>query len=120
MGILFEELAKRDCPVEEIRERFLGDEGFYHSCLKKMVTDENFGKLGNALREPNAVDAFIYAHALKGLIANMGLQRMYGTICKLVEPLRRGETEGLYPLYEELLSELKEIKLLCIAADSHD
>jgi len=117
MGMLFEELAKRGCPVGEIRERFLGDERFYHSCLRKMVTDENFEKLGDALREPNAGDAFIYGHALKGLISNMGLQRMYDIICEIVEPLRRGETEGLYPLYEKMLSELEEIKLLCIAAD---
>lgn len=118
MGKLFEELEKRDCPIVEIRERFLDDESFYHSCLRKMIADENFEKLGNALREQNAEAAFVCAHTLKGVISNMGLQRMYGIICEMIEPLRKGKTEGLIPLFGELLSELEEIRMLYMATDS--
>ncbi len=117
MGNLFKELEREGCPVDEIRERFLDDEDFYHSCLIKVIKDKSFEKLGEALCEQNAKVAFVYAHTLKGVISNMGLSRMYGTICEIVEPLRKGETSDLLPYYGELLLELEEIKYLCAITD---
>lgn len=112
MGKLFEELEKRGCNVEEIKERFVDDEEFYEMCLEKLITDNNFKKLGTTLKAGSAEEAFVCAHTLKGVISNMGLKDMYDTIVEIVEPLRKGQADNLYPIYEKLLLQLEEIKAL--------
>lgn len=112
MGKLFEELEKRGCNIEEIKERFVDDEEFYEMCLEKLITDENFEKLGVTLKEKDTEAAFVCAHTLKGVISNMGIKDMYETIVEIVEPLRQRQIDGLYPKYETLLAQLEEVKAL--------
>ncbi len=112
MGKIFDELEKQGCDIGEIKERFINDEEFYGMCLKKLVADENFEKLGAALLSEKCEDAFVCAHTLKGVISNMGLKQMQETIVTIVESLRAHRMDNLDPEYQKLLKELEDTKSL--------
>ena len=47
-------------------------------------------------------DAFRAAHTLKGICANLGLDRLYEVDCELTEKLRGRQTEGSEELYQKV------------------
>ena len=49
-----------------------------------------------------AKDAFRAAHTLKGICANLGLDRLYEIDCELTEKLRGRQTEGSEELYQKV------------------
>lgn len=103
------ELKKWGCDIDGAMERFMEDEEFYISCLDLIVSDENFDKLGKALKDKNYTAAFDCAHALKGVVANMGLTPLYDTVVKIVEPLRSGQADKLLPSYKKLLKQKEHL-----------
>lgn len=113
MNNILIELEKWGCDLEGVRARFLGDDELYENCLSILAEDPAFEGLGKALKEGDVKQAFESAHTLKGVIANMGLTEMYGTIVKIVEPLRNGKLEDdMTQLYEELISERAHLRHL--------
>ncbi|MEF9921277.1 MAG: Hpt domain-containing protein [Anaerovoracaceae bacterium] len=112
MEKIIEELKKMQCDVEGAMERFLDDYDLYGVCLESLVSDPSFVELGVALSENDAEKAFENAHTLKGIIGNMGLTPMLKIVEQIVEPLRKGELDGLMPLYDQLILENKKIKAL--------
>lgn len=102
---MLEELEKLGCDMEGAMERFLNDEDFYRECFEKVLEDPGFNSLGEALREKDVQRAFESAHALKGVLANLGLTSLYNIIVEIVNPLREEKTDGLLFSYERLLQE---------------
>lgn len=78
---------------EEAKERFDSEER-----VKKFLTmflkDDNYQKLCEAMEEGNCEDAFLYAHTLKGLCANLSLTVLFEEAKALTELLRGGELSG--------------------------
>lgn len=105
MEELMRVLEEMGCDMKATLSRFLDDTEFYAECLKEMLSDEGFARLGKELEAENVKEAFATAHMLKGIIANMGIHSMSGIIVKLVEPLRGGSAADLMPLYEELMAD---------------
>ncbi|NLD19398.1 MAG: Hpt domain-containing protein [Clostridiales bacterium] len=97
------ELKRWGCDIDGAMERFMDDDELYVTCLDSIISDDNFDKLGNALKDKNYTIAFDCAHTLKGVIANMGLTPLYDTVVKIVEPLRNGQTGNLLLYYAQLL-----------------
>ena len=91
-------------------ERFLDDKDLYMICLQTVISDSAFEKLGVALAEKNALEAFDYAHTLKGVFANLGLTPMLSVVVEIVEPLRNGSVDGLEDFYEKLLASNEHLK----------
>lgn len=114
MSTLLEILENWHCDVAGAMRRFLNDESLYSLCLKQMMTDENFDTLGTALRENDTVAAFERAHALKGIIANMGITPLYDQVVLIVEPLRQKsvQPDTLLPAYEKLMALHAELTAL--------
>ena len=83
------------CDVDGALERMLGDEELYLECLSMLLEDEGFDALGAALEQGDAAAAFDCAHALKGVLANLGLTPLLDQVEKIVEPLRAGLIDGL-------------------------
>lgn len=110
------ELKRWGCDMGGAMERFADDEELYLRCLNDVLSDENFEKLGKALKEDNATVAFDCAHTLKGVVANMGLTPIYDAVVKIVEPLRRGSCDNLYPFYMEVLETKKHLEALVEAS----
>ena len=101
--MLLDELRNWGCDVDGALERFVGDEDLYKMCLNTVLVDKSFAGLGETLRASQVKEAFDHAHTLKGVLANMGLIPMFDIVVRIVEPLRTGDTEGLLPIYEELM-----------------
>ncbi len=83
-----EELQALGVPYDEVLNRFLGKEDFYLRMLKKFLDDKNFEDLKHAAEEKRWPEAFKYAHTLKGLCANLGLNGILEYEMPLTEELR--------------------------------
>ncbi len=103
MNIILEELKKEGCDIDSAVRRCLGEE-LCLSCLKMVVNDENFEKLGEAIKNQNVKSAFEIAHSLKGITGNVGLTPLYRLIAEIVEPLRAGKCDGLDELYNKIIA----------------
>lgn len=106
------------CDMEGAMNRFLQDDHFYQECYGQVMKEPAFDLLGEAIRENNTQQAFHYAHTLKGVIANMGLTPLYEIIVRMVEILRQGTTDGIEPLYQELLKKKEEFSGLVAESES--
>lgn len=91
---------------ESTMERFMRNEGMYLRFLDMLFQDGNLKKLGDALQSGAMAEAFEAAHTLKGVTGNMGLTPLYTAVCRIVEPLRKGEDgEDYITLYQAVLEE---------------
>lgn len=61
--------------------------------LEKFLKDSNYQELSGALSVENYRDAFLYAHNLKGLCANLGIGDLAKSSGDLCEALRNGAPE---------------------------
>ncbi len=105
MSELIEKLRNADCDVDMALARFVDDVELYTEYYAQLLNDEGFELLGDALNDGNKQEAFDHAHALKGIIGNMGLTPLYEIICDIVEPLRIDEDDDVYENYEKLLEQ---------------
>lgn len=103
MNNIFNDLSEWGCDVPGTMERFLNDESLYISCLRGVLEDDSFERLGKALEEENLKMAFEATHNIKGFLANMGLTPMYDIAIKIMEPLRKGIVTGHDNNYKELM-----------------
>ena len=100
---MIDQLNAWGCNTADALERMVDDEEFYRECLLEIPAEPCFAQLGQALEAHDVQAAFDAAHTLKGVLANLGLTPMYDTVVQIVEPLRKGQSEGLTDKYEELL-----------------
>jgi HPt (histidine-containing phosphotransfer) domain-containing protein len=91
-------------------ERFVGNEALYRKFLVKFLDDKNFPGLKHSIEQNDLVAAFQYAHTLKGVVGNLGLNLLYTTMHPLVELLRQNHIEGT----KELMNILeRDYVLIC-------
>lgn len=84
--------------------RFMGREDMYARFLKKLLKDETFQKLTEAVETHNLPDIERCAHTLKGVFGNLGLQEGFETSNEIVKAVREGQEEKIgafYPLLRE-------------------
>lgn len=98
--ILFEE---EGCNIEKALKRFMNDEELYMICLRKVLWDQNFEKLGRAISEGDYTGGFESAHALKGELANMELEILLKFIRELIGPLRNRENIDVSQVYQAMI-----------------
>lgn len=105
---LVEWLAEYGADVAGIKDRFMDDMALYAHCLNAYVKEDMFAQLDDAMAQSDIHAAFIAAHTLKGVSANMGLLPMNAAINELVEALRANQ-DGKAE-YERFLQQLSTIK----------
>ena len=81
---LKQRLAENGADVEGTLHRFMGNEALY----LKFKDDTNYRGLLNSLDGENYEEAFKYAHTLKGVSANLGLDPIGRPASALTELLR--------------------------------
>lgn len=76
--------------------------------LRKFLTDESFAGLCSAMAAGSRSEAFLMAHTLKGVCANLGFTRLFRSVAALTELLRpeadaipAGAAEALEPVRED-------------------
>lgn len=87
----------------------LDDRELFVTCVQMVAEDPGFAELGKQLSSGTAEAAFDAAHSLKGVTANTGLTPLYTLVVQLVEPLRRGRSEGLLSAYHQLMDKKAEL-----------
>lgn len=105
-------LTAMGCDVPGALPRFGGNRDFYCRLLAMAAEDENFEKLRAAIAADDALTAFDAAHALKGVLGNMGLTPMYEETCAIVEPLRAGRLDGTAERCRTLLEQREKLAQL--------
>lgn len=108
MDIMLEKLKNDGSDVEDALERFMGREDLYIRFLHKFLEDTNFADLKESILKENYIEAFKFAHTLKGVTGNLGLTPLYSEVAILVEDLRNWESEGKGRNPEEI-KEVKEM-----------
>ena len=80
----------------------MGSEALVKRFAVKFLEDKSFEELTESLKEKDGEDAFRAAHTLKGICANLGLDRLYEIDSELTEKLRGRQTEGSEELYQKV------------------
>lgn len=102
-------LKEHGVSVDKALERMKGNKEAYKTFLKEFFEDSDFTALQESIENRNVKDAFDYAHGLKGMAGNLGLDRVHGKISILVEILRQGSLDGAMEAYEEVMRSCKGI-----------
>ena len=102
-------LKENGVNVDKALERMKGNKGAYNSFLKEFIEDPDFEALQESLEAQNAKEAFEYAHGLKGMAGNLGLDNVHAKISVLVEILRQGSLDGASEAYEEVMEVCKTV-----------
>lgn len=86
--LLKQKLIENGADVEGTLHRFMGNEALFLRFLLKFKDDMNYAKLVESLDQGNYEEAFKYAHTLKGVSANLGLDPVCKPVSALTELLR--------------------------------
>lgn len=89
--LLKQQLIDNGADVEGTLHRFMGNEALFLKFLMKFKDDTNYAGLTENLDQGNYEEAFKYAHTLKGVSANLGLDPICRPVSALTE-LLRGKT----------------------------
>ena len=74
--------------VDMTVNRFMGNETLYLKFLGKFLDDKNFEGLKETIPAGQYEEAFRYAHTLKGVAVNLGINPVHDLADKIVEALR--------------------------------
>lgn len=75
--------------------------------LRKFLTDESFAGLCSAMAAGSRSEAFLMAHTLKGVCANLGFTRLFRSAAALTE-LLRPEADAIPAGADALLDAVRE------------
>ena len=84
-----QQLEECGADVETTLKRFMNNDAIYQKFLGKFPNDPNYANLGTNL------EAYKCAHALKGVVGNLGLTPIYEKVSTLVEELRNKAAEDV-------------------------
>ena len=115
-----QQLVESGADVETTLKRFMGNEAIYQKFLGKFPNDPNYLNLGKNLEEGSFVAAYECAHALKGVVGNLGLTPIFERVSDLVVELRNKapeevnveraneEWQEIKKVYEQFIAIIKE------------
>ena len=90
---------------EENIARFAGNENIYIKFLKRLLEDNTYNNLKQAYSQKSYEDIEKYAHMLKGLAANLGINRIFLLSNDIVQNVRQKEFNNINNLYNKLTEE---------------
>lgn len=102
------ELESKGVDVKTALARFMGNVNIYKKFLFKFPNDENFCKIKIAIDSKDKDAAFMAAHTVKGIAANLGLIPISENVEKLVEIFRGADKYPENPDIDTLYSETEK------------
>ncbi len=110
------ELEQAGIRVDQLLERFMGNEGLAERFLKKFLNDANYGKLMESVQAGDPKGAFEAAHTLKGVAGNLSMQPLMEAVGRMTEDLRNDRWEEALSLmpkvteaYEKMAAVLRAV-----------
>ena len=89
MNSIYDVLIDFNIDEIEIKNRFLFDDKFYKQMLVSFIkNDHNYQNLVESIKNNNYSEAFERAHALKGIVGNLGLVTYFNAVSSLVDALK--------------------------------
>ncbi len=113
--LTIENLKNAGADTEAGVARCAGNEEFYLKIVGMVLESEEFDLLREKIAEKDLPAAFERAHALKGLVGNASLDRIYEPVCRVTEHLRAGEDIDYAADLEEIFGELNALRELAAA-----
>ena len=95
--------------TDEGVERCFGNADFYLNLVKKVPCEKSFDKLAEAIEKKDLDSAFEYAHALKGVLANLSLTPVLDPVVEITEMLRARKDEDYSELMERIMNAKAEL-----------
>ncbi len=109
---LWDMLRGRGVDVDKALARMKGNKDTYKNFLIEFFGDPDFEALETAIKTGNAQNAFEYAHGLKGMAANLGLDEVRSKLGVLVEILRPGKLDGASTAYDDVMNACELVTVL--------
>lgn len=106
-------LKKFGADTDEGLGRCFNNEEFYLKLVKTVPAEPNFGQLEDAIKKGDLQAAFEYAHALKGVLANLSLNPISKPASEITEHLRAKDEMDYGPLLAEIFKQRDELKKIC-------
>lgn len=110
-----QELREAGVDVESALDRFMGSESMYDKFLLKFVQEHTFRQLQESLLDKDIRNAFLLAHTMKGICANLELHPLLDILAPMTEQLRSGnmknvteQLELLNRLYQNVCDIIRE------------
>ncbi len=110
--ITIDGLKKLGVNTDEGLSRCMGSEQFYIKLVNMIPDEQGFDKLKAATEAGDLQAGFEAAHALKGVLGNLSLTKMFDKCSEFTELLRAKTETDYAPLVDELLSMRDELKAL--------
>lgn len=102
-------LSKAGINANEGIARFGGNAEVYEKFLYRFASEPHFRQMCQAIEHHEVQMAFTEAHALKGEVGNLSMNRLYQDLCPLVETLRRGSFDNTAELLTPVVRDYHEI-----------
>ena len=85
--------------AKEGLKRCMNNKAFFSKMLAMALKNPSFDKLESVLAAKSYEEAFELCHALKGVVGNLALDKIYNPISEMTEQLRRKEDLDYVSLY---------------------
>ena len=92
--------------------RCINDEGFYLKMVSMALQDASFDQLNDAIDAGDLDTAFEKAHALKGVMGNVGLTPLFDKLSEVTEELRARKDIDYSDYMAAISSELEKFRNL--------
>ena len=94
--------------VDATLKRFMGNETLYMKFIMKFLDDKNFAGVKENLGKKDYEAAYVSAHTLKGVTANLGLDPVYKVVSQISDMLKGKSPEEVdHEKLEELSGQLE-------------
>lgn len=104
-----EQLKNAGVDVNEVLERFGGNEALLERFLKKFAEDSNYGKLVAAVKVHDEEAALAASHTLKGVCGNLSIKSLFGLLTKQVASFRAGDWQGAVDAMPEIMKAYDQV-----------
>lgn len=103
------QLEENGADVDTTLKRFMGNEALYMKFIMKFLDDKNFAGIKENLEKKDYEGAYVSAHTLKGVTANLGLDPVYKVVSQISDMLKGKAPEEIdLEKLEELSGQLEQ------------
>lgn len=102
-------LEQAGIDLKSALDRFMGSEALYEKFLRKFLQDETYKRLEDSIDGGNANQAFMYAHTLKGVAANLEINSLLDVLVPITNQLRSGNMDGISVQQQVLKSRYEKL-----------
>lgn len=97
-----QQLIKNGINVSQALDRFMGSEALFRRFLKMFLDDKSMSLLMESLEKGNIHDAFVQAHTMKGVVANLEIGPLLEILVPLTDDLRENKMDHAKEDVDEL------------------